>query len=66
MAITLTMDVALTMLMSWLPVGGTMERIACGITILRRTRLRVMPKARAVSIWRESTEIRPARMISAM
>ncbi len=30
MAMTLTSEVALIMLMSWLPVGGTMERIACG------------------------------------
>ena len=66
MAMTLTIEVALIMLMSWLPVGGTMARIACGMMMRRRARPWVIPNASAVSRCRESTEIRPARMISAM
>ncbi len=51
MAMTLTSEVALIMLMSWLPVGGMMERIACGMMMRRSARARVMPKACVVSTW---------------
>ena len=66
MAMTLTSDVALIMLMSWLPVGGMMERIACGMMIRRSARARVMPKASVASTCPLSTESSPPRMISAM
>ena len=51
MAMTLTSEVALIMLMSWLPVGGTIERIACGMMMRRSARARVMPNASAASVW---------------
>ena len=66
MAITLTSEVALIMLISWLPVGGTMDFIACGMMTRHSARALVMPKACAVSAWPLSTESSPPRMISAM
>ncbi len=49
-----------------LPVGGMITRIACGRTIRRITCSRVMPSACAASVWPCSTEMMPARTISAM
>lgn len=54
------------MLMTSLPVGGTITRIACGITIRRRVFEWLMPRACEASVWPSSTESRPARQISAM
>ncbi len=63
---TLTSEVAFTMLITWLPVGGTMNRMACGTTIRRSVRDRLMPSAAAASDCPGSTASIPARMISAM
>ena len=49
-----------------LPVGGTITRIAWGRTIRRITRGRLIPRAWAASVWPWSTEMMPARTISAM
>ncbi len=49
-----------------LPVGGMITRIACGSTIRRIVCRRVMPSACAASAWPSSTEMIPARTISAM
>ena len=49
-----------------LPVGGMTTRIACGSTIRRIVCRRVMPSDRAASFWPSSTEMIPARTISAM
>ena len=43
-----------------------MTRMACGNTIRRMTRPRFIPKAWAASVWPCSTEMMPARTISAM
>src|SRR5947199_20405 len=49
-----------------LPVGGMITRIACGSTMRRIVWRRVMPSACAASVWPSSTEMIPARTISAM
>ncbi len=49
-----------------MPVGGTITRIACGSTIRCMNCRRVMPRAWAASVWPSSTEMIPARTISAM
>lgn len=54
------------MLMTSLPVGGTITRMACGITTRRRVLAWLMPSACDASVWPSSTESRPARQISAM
>lgn len=54
------------MLITSLPVGGTITRIACGITILRSVLAWLMPSACEASVWPSSTASRPARQISAM
>lgn len=61
-----TSEVVFSMLMTSLPVGGTITRIACGITIRRRVLLWLMPRACEASVWPSSTDRRPARQISAM
>ena len=57
MAMTLTSEVALIMLMSWLPVGGMMERMAWGRMMRRSARVRVMPKASLASTCPLSTDV---------
>lgn len=47
----LTNEVASTMLMERLPVGGTMERIACGSTTRKSVLAFPMPSDRAASVW---------------
>ncbi len=49
-----------------LPVGGMITRIAWGRTTRRITCGRPMPRAWAASVWPCSTEMIPARTISAM
>ena len=49
-----------------LPVGGMITRIACGSTIRRSVCSRDMPSDWAASVWPSSTEMIPARTISAM
>ena len=63
---TLTSEVVLSIEMVSLPVGGMMTRIACGSTIRRMVCSRVMPSEWAASDWPSSTEMMPARTISAM
>ncbi len=66
MAITLTKTVFFSMEMVSLPVGGMITLIACGSTMRRIVWARVMPSALAASVWPSSTEMIPARTISAM
>ncbi len=54
------------MLMTSLPVGGTMTRMAWGMTTRRSVLPWLMPRAWEASVWPSSTESRPARQISAM
>ena len=63
---TLATEVSLTMLMTSLPTGGMMTRIACGSTMRRRVVSRVMPIAFAASVWPRSTERMPERTTSAV
>ncbi len=49
-----------------LPVGGRITRIACGSTTWRIVCRRPMPSDDAASDWPSSTEMIPARTISAM
>ena len=49
-----------------LPVGGMMIRMAWGSTIRRSVWALVMPSDLAASVWPSSTEMMPARTISAM
>ena len=63
---TLTSDVVFSIEIVSLPVGGTITRIACGSTIRRIVCRRVMPRLCAPSVWPSSTEMIPARTISAM
>ena len=59
-------DEVLSIEMVSLPVGGMITRIAWGNTMRRITSSRVIPRAWAASVCPCSTEIRPARTISAM
>ena len=63
---TLTSDVVLSIEIVSLPVGGMMTRIAWGSTMRRIVFSRVMPRACAASVCPSSTEMMPARTISAM
>ncbi len=49
-----------------LPVGGMMSRMACGSTTRRSVCSRRIPTDWAASTWPSSTEMMPARTISAM
>ena len=49
-----------------LPVGGMITRIACGSTIRRMVSSARHARLFAASIWPSSTEMIPARTISAM
>jgi hypothetical protein len=49
-----------------LPVGGMITRMACGTTIRRSVCSRDMPSDEAASVCPSSTEMIPARTISAM
>ena len=64
--IAVTSDVVLSMLMTSLPVGGMITRIACGKTVRRIAIPHDMPSAVDASNWPSGTELIPARMISAM
>ena len=59
-------EVSLTIEISSLPVGGTMTRMAWGSTIRRIVVRLSMPRASAASRCPVSTEVMPARAISAM
>ncbi len=59
-------EVSLTMEISSLPVGGTITRMACGSTMRRIALPPSMPRASAASRCPVSTEVMPARAISAM
>ena len=61
-----TSDVVFSMLMTSLPVGGMITRIACGSTVRRIAIPHDMPSAVDASSWPSGTELIPARMISAM
>ena len=61
-----TSEVFLSIEIVSLPVGGMITRIACGSTIRRMICRRVMPSDCAASVWPSSTEMIPARTISAM
>jgi len=50
---------------SMFPAAGTMERIACGMTIRRRVRRLPMPSAWAAWVWPASTDRMPPRTTSA-
>ena len=63
---TLTSEVFFSIEIVSLPVGGMITRIACGRTIRRIVCSRVIPSACAASVWPSSTEMIPARTISAM
>ena len=63
---TLTSEVVFSIEIVSLPVGGMITRIACGSTIRRIVCRRVMPRLWAASVWPSSTEMIPARTISAM
>ena len=52
--------------MNSLPVGGTMTRMAWGSTMRRIVSIGVIPSAWAASTCPSSTEMMPARTISAM
>src|ERR1700722_9103588 len=64
--ITLTRLVPLSMLMVWLPVGGTTTRMAWRKTMRLIASRFVIPRASAASIWPVSTDKMPALMISDM
>ena len=64
--ITATREVVLSIVISSLPVGGTMTRMAWGSTMRRIVWLPVRPRACAASVWPWSTERMPPRTISAM
>src|ERR1700687_4972335 len=59
-----TSDVVFSMLMTSLPVGGMITRIACGSTVRRIVIDQDMPSAVDASDWPSGTELMPARMIS--
>ena len=61
-----TSDVVFSMLMTSLPVGGMITRIACGSTVRRIVIPHDMPSAVDASDCPSGTELIPARMISAM
>ena len=61
-----TSDVVFSMLMTSLPVGGMITRIACGNTVRRMVIRHDMPSAVEASDCPSGTELIPARMISAM
>ena len=61
-----TSDVVFSIEMVSLPVGGMMTRMACGSTMRRRIWNRVIPIDWAASVCPSSTEMMPARTISAM
>ena len=61
-----TSDVVLSIEMVSLPVGGMMMRMAWGRTIRRMVWSLLMPIDWAASVWPSSTEMMPARTISAM
>src|SRR6476469_9377252 len=61
-----TSEVVFSMLMTSLPVGGMMTRIACGSTVRRIVSPHDMPSAVAASVWPSPTDEIPARTISAM
>src|ERR1700754_1744332 len=63
---TVTSDVVFNMLMTSLPVGGMITRIAWGTTVRRIVIPHDMPNAVEASDWPSGTELIPARMISAM
>ena len=63
---TIASDVFLSIEMVSLPVGGTITRIACGSTISRMIWSRLIPSDCAASVCPSSTEMMPARTISAM
>ena len=63
---TITSEVVLSMEMVSLPVGGMMIRMAWGSTMRRRVVALLMPRDCAASVWPSSTEMMPARTISAM
>jgi hypothetical protein len=51
---------------TWLPVAGMIEGIACGMMTLRILMPALIPSESAASIWPLPTEENPPRMISAM
>ena len=61
-----TSEVVLSIEMVSLPVGGMITRMAWGSTMRRRVWNRAMPRDWAASVWPSSTEMIPARTISAM
>ena len=61
-----TSDVVFSMLMTSLPVGGMITRIACGSTVRRIVIPHDMPSAVDASDCPSGTELIPARMISAI
>jgi hypothetical protein len=63
---TLTSELVFSIEIVSLPVGGMITRIACGSTMRRIVCRRVSPSAEAASVWPSSTEMIPARTISAM
>lgn len=60
-----TTAVIFVMLMTALPTGGMMTRIACGRITHLIIRIRDMPRLWAASVWPRSTDEMPARTISA-
>ena len=65
-AMALTSDVVFSIEIVSLPVGGMITRIACGRTMRRIVSSRVIPRLCAASVCPSSTEMIPARTISAM
>src|SRR5690242_11542242 len=61
-----TSEVVFSMLMTSLPVGGMITRIAWGSTVRRIVMPHDIPGAVDASDWPSGTELIPARMISAM
>eukprot|EP01022_Parablepharisma_sp_SALTPOND_P021562 TRINITY_DN427_c3_g1_i1.p1 TRINITY_DN427_c3_g1~~TRINITY_DN427_c3_g1_i1.p1 ORF type:complete len:882 (+),score=278.44 TRINITY_DN427_c3_g1_i1:1771-4416(+) len=64
--ITLATEVSLIMLITSLPTGGMITRMACGSTMRRKAVRRVMPIALAASVWPLSTARMPPRTTSAV
>ena len=62
----MTNDVVFSMLMSSLPVGGIITRIACGSTVRRIVIHHDIPSAVDASVCPSGTELIPALMISAI
>ena len=60
----ITSDVVFSIEMVSFPVGGTITRMACGMTIRRSVVPRFMPSAVDASHWPLSTELSPERTIS--